>query len=134
MRVWQDERRALDPFVAEGFHAHLLDPLVLSLIRDKPDDPMRRQPRAHGMADDAVVPRDDQQTLVALGRAIRELREARSWSASELADATGLQRSYVADLERGARNPTYRTLVKLATGLDTTLSALVERAEANTRA
>jgi len=37
-----------------------------------------------------------------------------------------MQRSYLADLERGYRNPSVRTLVKLANALDVSLPVLFE--------
>lgn len=81
------------------------------------------------MPHDALVGSDETQPLAALGRAIRELREARAWTAADLAHATGLQRSYVTDLERGTRNPTYRTLLKVATAFNVPVSDLIARAE-----
>ncbi len=40
-----------------------------------------------------------------------------------------MHRTYVGDIERGLRNPSYRNLVKLAAALDVPLSELVARAE-----
>jgi transcriptional regulator with XRE-family HTH domain len=37
-----------------------------------------------------------------------------------------MQRSYLADLERGHRNPSVRTLVKMANALEVSLVALFE--------
>jgi len=37
-----------------------------------------------------------------------------------------MQRSYLADLERGYRNPSVRTLVKLANAFEVSLPALFE--------
>lgn len=37
-----------------------------------------------------------------------------------------MQRSYLADLERGYRNPSVRTLVKLANAFDVSLPTLFE--------
>jgi len=46
-----------------------------------------------------------------------------------LAHAAGLDRTYVSGIERGERNPSLTNLFKLAEALNTTLSALIERAE-----
>ena len=40
-----------------------------------------------------------------------------------------MHRTYVSEIERGLRNPSYRNLFKLATALDVSLSELVARAE-----
>jgi transcriptional regulator with XRE-family HTH domain len=66
----------------------------------------------------------------ALGRAIREVREAKSpfMSQNTLARVAGKDRAYVSAIERGERRPTYATIVALAAGLGVSLSDLVDRA------
>jgi transcriptional regulator with XRE-family HTH domain len=71
-----------------------------------------------------------EKALQALGEAIRERRgEIDGLSQEGLADLAGMHRTYVGDIERGLRNPSYRNLVKLAAALDVPLSELVARAE-----
>lgn len=65
----------------------------------------------------------------ALGRAVAELRRRSGRSQAELARAAGLHRTYIAGVERGARNPTWDTLGTLAAGLGVSLSELVALAE-----
>lgn len=48
---------------------------------------------------------------------LRRLRHEKGWSQEEYADRAGIHRTYVSDLERGARNPTIEVLVKLAAPL-----------------
>ncbi|WP_221715633.1 helix-turn-helix domain-containing protein [Sphingobium xanthum] len=60
-----------------------------------------------------------------LGRNLRRLRTERGWSQEEFADRAGIHRTYVSDIERGARNPTITVVEKLATPLGTTVSALL---------
>jgi transcriptional regulator with XRE-family HTH domain len=48
---------------------------------------------------------------------IKTLRQERGWSQEQFAERTAMQRSYLADLERGRRNPSVRTLVKVANAL-----------------
>jgi len=55
--------------------------------------------------------------LHALGRALLELRAGRGLSQEEFGFAVGLHRNYVGSLERGEINPSFRVLLKLATGL-----------------
>lgn len=45
---------------------------------------------------------------------IRRLRLAQGWSQEDYADRAGVHRTYVSDLERGARNPTISVVEKLA--------------------
>lgn len=71
-----------------------------------------------------------EKALQALGDAIRARRgEIDSLSQEGLADVAGMHRTYVSEIERGLRNPSYRNLVKLAAALDLPLAELVARAE-----
>lgn len=71
-----------------------------------------------------------EEALQALGDAIRARRaEIDGLSQEGLADLAGMHRTYVSEIERGLRNPSYRNLVKLAAALDVPLSELVARAE-----
>ena len=71
-----------------------------------------------------------EKALQALGEAIRERRgKIGGLSQEGLADLAGMHRTYVSEIERGLRNPSYRNLVKLAAALDVPLSELVARAE-----
>ena len=58
-----------------------------------------------------------------LGQAIREIRSARSLTQEELAHRSGLHPTYISDIERGARNPSFQALIQLA-GLGSTLAEL----------
>ena len=49
-----------------------------------------------------------------LGRNVRRLREEKGWSQEDYADRAGIHRTYVADIERGRRNPTVTVVEKLA--------------------
>jgi len=60
-----------------------------------------------------------------LARRIKELRRAKGWSQEELAERASMQRSYIADLERGHRNASIRTLVKVANALKVAVRELL---------
>jgi transcriptional regulator with XRE-family HTH domain len=60
----------------------------------------------------------------ALGRALKDLRMARSVTQEELSGRTGVHPTYISDIERGARNPSWESLVKLADGLGMTMADL----------
>jgi transcriptional regulator with XRE-family HTH domain len=60
----------------------------------------------------------------ALGQRIRELRDAKGWSQERLAEAAYLDRSYLAGIERGLRNPSVRSLLKIAGALKVRIGEL----------
>jgi transcriptional regulator with XRE-family HTH domain len=61
----------------------------------------------------------------ALGRAVRETRARRGLSQEALGFRAGLHRNYVGAVERGEINPTLRTLLSFAAGLDVPMTELV---------
>ena len=65
----------------------------------------------------------------ALGSVVRELRARRHISQEELGFRSKLHRNYVGAIERGEINPTFRTMLTLATGLDIRLSSVIRLAE-----
>jgi transcriptional regulator with XRE-family HTH domain len=62
-----------------------------------------------------------------LGRAIKAERSALGISQEELAYRAGLHRTYVSDVERGARNPSLESVEKLAQALGLSVPTLFER-------
>lgn len=52
-----------------------------------------------------------------VGANVRRLRRDKNWSQEELAFQSGLHRTYVSGVERGARNPTVLILKELADAL-----------------
>jgi transcriptional regulator with XRE-family HTH domain len=64
--------------------------------------------------------------LVALGARVRKLREAAGMTQEGLAHAADLHWTYVGQIERGERNPTYKNLLKLARGLGVDAAQLVQ--------
>jgi len=65
-----------------------------------------------------------QKKLKEFGRLIREQRRALDISQEELAHRSGLDRTYISGLERGNRNPSLCALLKLAHGLNASLSRM----------
>lgn len=61
-----------------------------------------------------------------LGRNIRKLRKEKGWSQEAYADEVGIHRTYVSDIERGARNPTILIVEKLAQTLGVSASSLLD--------
>jgi transcriptional regulator with XRE-family HTH domain len=66
----------------------------------------------------------------ALGRAIRLIRDEQGISQVQLAEATGFMQSWISHVERGARNPSWNNVMRLAEGLGVSPAELVVRAEA----
>jgi CheY-like chemotaxis protein len=63
-----------------------------------------------------------------LGATIRSERSALGISQEELAYRAGLHRTYISDVERGARNPSIGSIEKLANALQISVSMLFEQA------
>jgi len=61
-----------------------------------------------------------------VGRKIKELREEREWSLSELAKLASVSRSYLYRIEIGKSSPTEDKLRSIANALGVTLSNLLE--------
>ena len=67
-------------------------------------------------------------TLVAIGGAVRALRKDKGISQESLALTTGIERSYLSGIERGAQNVTVMKLALLASALDVKLVDLMHKA------
>jgi DNA-binding XRE family transcriptional regulator len=74
---------------------------------------------------------DRRRQLLALGRAVRELRARHGLSQEQLGFACGLHRNYVGAVERGEVNSTFRILILLSAGLAEPLSELIALYERN---
>ena len=66
------------------------------------------------------------------GTAIKGKRSELGISQEELADRAGLHRTYVSDVERGARNLSLESIEKLAHALELSISGLFQRAREGT--
>ena len=67
--------------------------------------------------------------VLAFGAAVRIRREELELSQEALGYKAKVHRTYVSDIERGARNPTVRVIWKLADALETKPSVLLGIAE-----
>ncbi len=64
--------------------------------------------------------------MAALGSRLRALRSARGLALERLAELSGVSRSMVSDVERGAKTPTVLVLDRLATALGTSIARLLD--------
>ncbi len=71
----------------------------------------------------------DDQRVRAFGAAVRLRREELGLSQEGLGYKARVHRTYVSDIERGARNPTVKVIWKLAAALETEPSSLFSLAE-----
>jgi transcriptional regulator with XRE-family HTH domain len=62
--------------------------------------------------------------LTTFGRRVKRVREDHGWTQEVLAEHASLDRSYIAGIEAGLRNPSVTVVAKLARGLDVSLSEL----------
>lgn len=66
----------------------------------------------------------------AIGARVRQERTSRRWTLDQLAEAAGLSRRMVVNVEQGVANPSVGTLLRLSDALGVGLPALVEPPEA----
>ncbi|MEB3278384.1 MAG: helix-turn-helix transcriptional regulator [Lyngbya sp.] len=66
-----------------------------------------------------------------LGQVIAKYRKIANISQEELADRTGIHRTYVSQIERGLKSPTLSILFEISKSLNTTASSLIAEVEQN---
>ena len=64
---------------------------------------------------------------VRFGLRLRRLRKEKGWTQVEMADALGVDRSYISDMERGKKNVCLPTMEVIALGFEISLSKLLSR-------
>ncbi len=69
------------------------------------------------------------QLLKALGQRIRELRKDQGYSQEAFADKCGVHRTFMGTIERGESNLSFQNILKVATTLGISLSALFQDIE-----
>ncbi|MBE6299226.1 MAG: helix-turn-helix transcriptional regulator [Bacteroidales bacterium] len=63
--------------------------------------------------------------LVKLGKIVRVKRMQRNLTQTELSIRAKVDRNYIGMLERGERNPSYLSLMKIANGLEISIKELL---------
>lgn len=57
---------------------------------------------------------------------LKGLRKSKGYTQKGLADEMGLSQSYIAELEKGVKKPSYETLIKMAKIFDVTVDELIK--------
>ncbi len=60
------------------------------------------------------------------GKQVKSFRQGKGWTQELLADELAVDRSYISSLERGIRNPTLKTMTRIAAILGVTVSILCD--------
>jgi len=68
----------------------------------------------------------EQYILLRFGQQVRSLRQNKAMSQEELASRAGVHRTYIGMIERGEKNVTIITMIKLATALEVTITELLK--------
>jgi transcriptional regulator with XRE-family HTH domain len=63
-------------------------------------------------------------TIKRFGKRVRDARQSKGWSQEDLAFELQQDRSYISSLERGLRNPTLKTIARIAEALGLTVTEL----------
>jgi len=72
----------------------------------------------------SMVPRP--QTLTSFGQNVRKIRGARGLTQKRVATKAQLDPTYISGIERGVRNPSLRSIARLAKALRVSVSTLCE--------
>jgi transcriptional regulator with XRE-family HTH domain len=65
--------------------------------------------------------------LIRFGDRIRKLRKKRGWTQVEMAERVGIDRSFLADVERGKRNISILNLDLISKGFKVSLSRMLSK-------
>lgn len=73
---------------------------------------------------------DQDESLTALGQAVRQLRQEKGLAQEELARRADLHQALIARIEAGRRNPDWGTVRRISYALDLPLPDLIRKVEA----
>lgn len=67
----------------------------------------------------------ERKDLIDLGMKIKSVRESMNLTQEQFAQKCGMSKNYIGMLERGERNPSYLTLVQIASKIEINLQKLI---------
>jgi transcriptional regulator with XRE-family HTH domain len=73
---------------------------------------------------DVIAPSYKQPITARFGHRLQEVRNSKGMTQMQLANKAKLDRSFISDIERGAKDPTTKSVDQIATALDISLSDL----------
>jgi len=76
---------------------------------------------------DALMDESTAALALAIGVRVRQERQSRGWTLDQLAEAAGVSRRMVVNVEQGAASPSVGTLLRISDALGVGLPTLVER-------
>lgn len=82
------------------------------------------------MRDNALAHSRTSSLASAIGARVKHERQSRGWTLDQLAEAAGVSRRMLINIEHGTANPSVATLLRISDGLGVGLPALVERPQA----
>src|SRR3954463_9079718 len=91
--------------------------------------PMRKHAGRRGAIDPGAEPADAVNRH--LGSRVKQLRAARGWSLEVLANASGVSRSMLSEIEREQANPTLAVTMRIAQAFGMALGGLLEMPSAS---
>lgn len=65
-----------------------------------------------------------------LGRAVKAVRARQGLTQEQVSATSGLHPTYLSDIERGARNPSWEVITRLAAGLGVRVAEIAEAYDA----
>lgn len=71
-----------------------------------------------------AMPAQKTPSQIALGLAVKEVRTKAGKTQEQVANAIGMHATYVSDIERGARNPSWNAVARLAKGIGVPVAAI----------
>ncbi|MFJ7185577.1 helix-turn-helix domain-containing protein [Lysinibacillus xylanilyticus] len=69
---------------------------------------------------------DEKNIKLQFGANVKKIRTSKNLSQEKFAEIVGLHRTYITEVERGLRNVSLVNIVKIANGLDITVSELFQ--------
>lgn len=73
---------------------------------------------------------DRASTQARLGRAIKRIRIEHGLTQEQVSAASGLHPTYISDIERGARNPSWEAITRLAGGIGVSTAEIARHYDA----
>jgi len=130
---WETELQWNCSYPPQQGHGHYISSIVFVChLQNVGNWPLAYNRQPSTMSSDMVKRRKQIQPRSgverAFGQVVRTIRtEELNISQAELEKRTGLNRTFISDLERGIQGPGIRTLLRIAKGLETTPCSLIRR-------